>query len=560
MEISMNNMNTTPCGSPCGRLLGSALICVLMVSVFCGAQAWGQVEEKQKITASDWDEEDHFGISVALSGDVALIGAPGDEVNGLNSGSVYVFRLDPASGEWVEETKLIASDGEEMDLFGISVSLSGDVALIGAEKDDDMGNDAGAAYVFLYDAGSGAWSEEAKLTASDGAMDDEFGGSVALIGDVAVIGARSDQGLGPYTGSAYVFRYDIGTGTWIEEAKLTAADGASYDYFGCSVDISGDTVVIGAKGSNDNTGSAYVFRHDTGAGSWTEEAKLTASDGNTSDKFGSAVSLDGDQALVGAPDQDLNDPDAGSAYVFNYDSGTGTWIEEAKLTASDSGPDHAFGFAVNLTEGTAVIGAYGDDHQGLYSGSAYAFSHDAVSGTWLEEYKMTHSLGEISDLFGYSIAVHGDVGLIGMPGDADGGSYSGAACVFDLGLPVQVDVKINGRDDCLIVNSTEVVTCTIEIISNDNAGDQADIWVLAVRKNVKGFSFGYRGSATWKPGWSNVYFTGALEDDSATVLDRALPKGIGTWSIHLAVDGDPDGLLDYENILAYDAGFFLVAP
>ena len=146
----------------------------------------------------------------------------------------------------------------------------------GPTRDDDNGVDSGSAYVFRYDGSD--WVEEAKLTASDGAADDYFGGSVAISGDTAVVGAVCDDDNGRNSGSAYVFRYD--GSDWAEEAKLTASDGAAYDYFGCSVAVSGDTAVVGASDDDDNgldSGSAYVFRYD--GSDWTEEAKLTASDG-----------------------------------------------------------------------------------------------------------------------------------------------------------------------------------------------------------------------------------------------------------------------------------------
>ena len=162
----------------------------------------------------------------------------------------------------------MASDGAADDQFGGTVAVAGDRAVVGARFHDDNGDSSGSAYVFRYD-GTG-WVEEAKLTASDGAADDEFGGSVAVAGDTAVVGAPFHADNGSTSGSAYVFRYD-GT-DWVEEAKLTASDGAADDQFGGLVAVSGDTLVVGAEGDDDNgsfSGSAYVFHYD-GTG-WVEE-------------------------------------------------------------------------------------------------------------------------------------------------------------------------------------------------------------------------------------------------------------------------------------------------
>jgi hypothetical protein len=225
-----------------------------------------------------------------------------------------------AAGAWTQQAKLVASDGAAGDQFGFSVALDGDTVVIGAFRDDDKGSDSGSAYVFTR-AGSG-WTQQAKLVASDGAAGDQFGWSVALDGDTAVIGARLDDDKGIDSGSAYVFTR--AGGAWTQQAKLVASDGAAGDQFGFSVALDGDTAVIGAFGDDDNgsdSGSAYVF---TRAGSgWSETLKLLASDGKAFDLLGyynGAVDISGSTVLAGAPLHDLADPvrtDAGAAYVFS---------------------------------------------------------------------------------------------------------------------------------------------------------------------------------------------------------------------------------------------------
>jgi hypothetical protein len=176
--------------------------------------------------------------------------------------------------------------------------------------DDDNGEDSGSAYVFTRS--DTIWIQQAKLTASDGAKSDYFSRSISLISDTALIGARGND----EKGSAYVF---VRSGnTWLEQAKLTASDGASGDGFGYSVSLSDDTALIGAHGDDDNgyaSGSAYVFTRSDNI--WLEQAKLTASDGKSGDVFGSSVSIDdGDTAIIGALYQSDAEPYFGAAYVF----------------------------------------------------------------------------------------------------------------------------------------------------------------------------------------------------------------------------------------------------
>lgn len=237
--------------------------------------------------------------------------------------------------------------------------------MIGAIFDDDNGTDSGAAYIFELIGGN--WTETAKLIASDGDVEDRFGSSVSLSGNRALIGAH---GVGTKPGSSYVF--DLQGGSWSQTAKLMASDGAANDYFGWSVSLYGDRALIGAYGDADNgsySGSAYVF--DLSGGSWAETAKLTAADGSANDYFGNTVSLFGDRALIGAFFDDAIGNDSGSAYVFDLQGGG--WIETDKLIASDGAVNNYFGFSVSLSGEQVLIGAYGDNDNGNSSGSAYIF-------------------------------------------------------------------------------------------------------------------------------------------------------------------------------------------
>ncbi|HRI71087.1 MAG TPA: FG-GAP repeat protein, partial [Polyangium sp.] len=253
--------------------------------------------EQAKLTSSDGAAQDDFGWAIALSGDTALIAARSDDIGGNgDQGAVYVFARNGTM--WTEQTKLVASDGAANDYFGSSVALSGDTALIAAPGVDTGPNvDNGAVYVFARNGTT--WTEQTKLVASDGNTRDFFGWSVALSDDTALIGASNVSVTGNNgQGSAYVFVRN-GT-TWTEQTKLIASDGAAGDRFGASVALSVDTALIGAyntyAGTNIELGSAYVFVRN--GATWTEQAELIASDRQKGDSFGRSLALSGDTAVI----------------------------------------------------------------------------------------------------------------------------------------------------------------------------------------------------------------------------------------------------------------------
>ena len=390
--------------------------------------------EVAKLLAADGAAGDQFGYSVALSGDTALIGArfDDDDANGLESGSAYVFTRSGTT--WSQQARLTAADGSDRDWFGVRVALSGDTAVIPADADDSdvNGVDSGSVYVFIRSGTT--WTQQAKLTASDGAAVDLFGYSVALSGDTVLIGARFDDDdvNGVDSGSVYVFTR-CGT-SWSQQAKLTAADGGAGDEFGYSVALSGDTAVITANADDSDvngvdSGSAYVF---TRSGTdWSQQAKLTAADGAAGDLFGVRVALAGDTALIGArlDDDDVNGVDSGSAYVFTR-SGDG-WSQQAKLTAADGGAGDWFGYTVALADDTALIGAGNHDGaNGVDSGSAYVFTRSGT--TWSQKTKLTAADGKPGDQFGGKVAISGNAAVVGarLVDDVDKGVDSGSVYIF----------------------------------------------------------------------------------------------------------------------------------
>ncbi|MCI0710659.1 MAG: FG-GAP repeat protein [Chloroflexi bacterium] len=375
--------------------------------------------QQAKLTASDPRSDDMFGRSVALDGDTALVGAFQDDDNGADSGSAYVFVRSGTT--WSQQAKLIASDGAFEDRLGYRVALNGDTALVAAPYSDASGLYSGSAYVFVRDGTT--WSEQAKLLAVDGTANNYFGISLAVAGDTALVGASGDLRDG-YYGSAYVF---VRTGTtWSEQAKLLPADGSGNDRFGLAVALAGDTALVGSQfddDNGDNSGSAYVFvRSGT---TWSEEAKLLPSNGIAGDEFGSSVGLDGDAAIIGAPTTVFTG--VGSAYVF-VRSGT-TWSQQAQLTPNDGATDE-FGSSVALAGDTALVGAIKYYCFSGPCGSAWVFTRSGT--TWNQQAKLLPPYGAAAetDGFGGSVALEGNIAVVGAWGDYDNGFYSGSAYVF----------------------------------------------------------------------------------------------------------------------------------
>ena len=375
---------------------------------------------------------DLFGSSVALSGDTAIIGAYADDVGAnVNQGSAYVFTRSGTT--WTQQARLIATDGTTGDFFGWSVALSGDTAIIGANQDDVGANvNQGSAYIFTRSGTN--WTQQAQLTATGGAVDDNFGVSVALSGDTAIVGAYVDDvGANNNQGSAYVFTRS-GT-AWTQQAQLTATGGAASDFFGISVALSGDTAIIGAYqddvGANADQGSASVFVRSPGGTTWTQQAQLTAAGGAVDDYFGFSVALSGDTAIVGARLDDVGaNANQGSASVFTR-SGT-TWTQQAQLTAAGGAASDFFGFSVALSGDTAIVGAYGNDvGANPDQGSASVFTRSGT--TWTQQAKLTATGGAAFEEFGSSVAISGDAAIVGTYLDDVGASSNqGSAWFFDV--------------------------------------------------------------------------------------------------------------------------------
>ncbi len=331
-------------------------ITVIVLSIFC--IVFNDLRSETKLTAGDAETGDNFGWSVDIDGEYAIVGAYHDDDNGRNSGAVYFYEWDGTA--WGNEQKMTAHDGASYDEFGYSVAIHGELAIVGAHRDDDNGSSSGSAYIYLRN--STGWAYGQKISA--GSADDRFGISVDIDGDYAVIGAAYDDDNASNAGAAYVYTWNPTTFQWEQQAKISAVDGDIDDLFATSVSLSGPSLLIGAHFDDplaSNSGSAYLFRRSGSV--WTQEQKLQPAIGAADDYFGASVALSGDLAVIGAYQRDHGASNTGAAYVFRYSGGS--WTEETMLTASDAAAGDNFAYSIAAIDDAICVGArYTDNNDG----------------------------------------------------------------------------------------------------------------------------------------------------------------------------------------------------
>jgi hypothetical protein len=457
-----------------------------------GAEDWAQIQtmlpkssktaisttQQAYLKASNTDANDGFGHAMALSGDTLVVGATGESsnatgVNGIQgnnlasgSGAVYVFTRNGTA--WSQQAYLKASNAEASDAFGASVAISGDTLVVGATgessnaigvngiQSNNSASYSGAAYVFIRNGTT--WSQQAYLKASNTGTDDYFGLSVAISGDTLVVGAQGEasnatgvngdqtNNLAPMSGAAYVFTRSLGN--WSQQAYLKASNTEANDVFSIRVALSGDTLLVGASGEDSSatgvngnqsnnsasgSGAAYVFTRS--AGIWSQQAYLKASNTEADDYFGHAVAISSETLVVGALGESSNATGvngnqynnsaavSGAAYVFTR---TGiNWSQQAYLKASNTGASDWFGDSLAISGDMLVVGAFyedsnatgvnGNQSNNLASDSGAAYLFTRTGTTWSQQSYIKASNTAAISYFGFSVAISANTLVAGAP-------------------------------------------------------------------------------------------------------------------------------------------------
>ena len=393
---------------------------LFLINTIVSAQ--GVKEELLKVVASDGDDKNRFGTSVSIYGDYAIVGAAFDD---NTFSAAYIYHFDGTI--WKEQAKLSSGIPGNLDQFGYAVSIYGDYAVVGAYLDYEHSLDGGAVYVFVRQGTK--WVKQAKLTPSDANVirNNNFGISVNVRDDYIIVGAFADDEKDRSAGAAYIFTRQ--GANWVEKTKLMASDGTMGDLFGYSVSINDSYAIVGAyfdhepgSGTHNHTGSAYIF--SSAGDNWIEEAKLIASDAAFQGQFGISVDIDKAYAIVGTT--------SGSAYVFAKDSEG--WLEQTKLTLPNA---TGFGISVDIEGSYALIGATGDSGKEPGTGSGYLFYYNEQR--WIEQAKLIASDGNEYDFFGSTVSLSGNRMIIGSPTHDEKGVNDGAAYLFNLDSLIGTD-------------------------------------------------------------------------------------------------------------------------
>ncbi len=418
---------------------------IILSTFLFSARPLAQTE--QKVIPAAGAASDEFARSVCVRGDVAIAGSPYDNETNPDQGSALISRF--GGGNWQEEQKLVASDGMSDDDFGRSVAIEGDIAVVGAPLTDDNGTNSGSVYVYRFDGTS--WNFEQKIFPNVSAAGDEFGQSVALDNGKLLIGAPKEDGsVTSNRGAAYFFSFN--GSMWVEDQKVTYGFSSDDDFFGYSLDLDGDRAVIGAYLDDDNgvnSGSAFVY--DFNGTTWVETQKLVSSDGATGDAFGFALSVEDNMIACGAYANSAMAAGAGAVYIFEL---AGTWTEDTILYASDFNVDDWFGYSLEFDSTSLAIGSWHNDDLGAESGSCYFFRYTGTE--WLEEFNLTASDGDLGDEYGFDVSVDGMQLLVASPMDDDNGTNSGSLyfyplCTYTPQQELCLTSVILGTDDNIVI-------------------------------------------------------------------------------------------------------------
>ena len=374
----------------------------------------GQWIRTAKLLPHDAMEGDGLGYAVAINGNTVVVGSISHSAGGALSGAAYIYATQ--GGKWIKQAKLIDTVSSSENEFGYSVAITDQTAVVGSRQDDRRGINTGSVYVYANltdDKGETRWDKQSILTANDAVIGAQFGHAVAVDENTIIVGAHSMDDAGIDSGAAYLFARS--SGAWNQQAKITGQDLATGDLFGYSVAIDGNLTIVGAHGANRQAGAAFIFARENAI--WRQQAKLEANDSTPGDAFGYSVDIHQQTVIVGAPKNGVVGDDAGAAYVFVKQGET--WIQQAKLIAADAAIGDQFGIAVATEKDTAIIGAWLDDvtapeiGDAPDAGSAYAFIYQR--GNWSQQTKFIADEPGVEDHFGLAIALSDRAVVIGAP-------------------------------------------------------------------------------------------------------------------------------------------------
>ncbi len=404
------------------------------------------ITEDQQVYPQTLSEDDRYGLALGITGDYAIIGAPGDDQYGSNSGAAYVFTYN--SGTWSQVDKLISSDIQAGDYFGYTISANGDYLLIGTPITNSY---AGAVYVFKNT--NGTWLQVQKLTVSDGFSSQLFAHSIDLYGDYAIVGAPGDSTNGENSGAAYIFK-NI-NGTWTQIEKLVPDNGHENDLFGYSVAITDNYAAVGAIGHGDSIryGAVYIYQNNNDT--WNLQRIVISNDPQEGENFGYSVDIDGNRIVVGAPYKNYNGFSwNGAAYLF--DNSSGNWQQFLKLLPIDSGVMKYFGKVVNIKDSLIAIAAPGEiSFTPHVPGSAYIYNLNTQNMA-----KFVSSDNTAEDRFGSSLCITDQYFFVGAETSDAYGTDAGNAYYFCAVAPVitqqpQPEITVNEGDDVFISISAQ---------------------------------------------------------------------------------------------------------
>jgi hypothetical protein len=394
-------------------LLVLTFISTIVLSVTGIKSVLGQprIGIENKFLPADAEEGMEFGKSVAVFGNTAIVGA---QSASEYQGAVYIYQFN--GNDWIQTQKLIASDATEgaADEFGVAVDIEGNIAVVGATFNEDNGS------VYVFEFNGVAWNEKQKIQAQNPISFEGFGQSLSLSGTTLLIGTSI------FGAPGRVFIFDFNGVEWVEKQELKPLDSNTGDFFGTSVSLSDDRAVIGTV-----QGAAYAFHNENGT--WIEKQKLVPSDpGVNNFRFGESVAIDNNSILIAREEDDINGPNSGSVYVFEYD-GT-TWSEKQKLKADDGVDNDLFGKSIHLTDRLLLVGAPGHNEN---RGAAYIFEYDGAG--WIQKYKLIKGDNEGNDpdgdnygRFGNSVFIELNRALVGSWVDEENGIKSGSAYLYEF--------------------------------------------------------------------------------------------------------------------------------